>query len=73
MGLDIRIPIGLMFGIIGLLMVVYGALTGSSPMYDRSLGMNVNLWWGALLVVFGGLMLWFGRKAQGGSGEQAPK
>jgi len=69
MGLDIRIPIGLMFGIIGLLMVVYGALTGSSPMYDRSLGMNVNLWWGALLVVFGGLMLWFGRKGQGRSAE----
>ena len=43
MGLDIRYPIGLMFGIIGLVMVVYGSLTGSDPMYQRSLGMNVNL------------------------------
>lgn len=62
MGLDIRYPIGLMFGIIGLVMVVYGALTGSDPMYQRSLGINVNVWWGAILLVFGGLMLYFARK-----------
>jgi drug/metabolite transporter (DMT)-like permease len=63
MGLDIRYPIGLMFGIIGLVMVVYGAFTGSDAMYQRSLGMNVNVWWGAVLLVFGGLMLYFARKA----------
>jgi protein-S-isoprenylcysteine O-methyltransferase Ste14 len=62
MGLDIRYPIGLMFGIIGLVMVVYGLLTGSDPMYQRSLGINVNVWWGAVLVVFGALMLYFARK-----------
>jgi hypothetical protein len=69
MGLDIRIPIGLMFGIIGLLMLGYGALTGSDPMYQRSLGLNVNLWWGAVLVVFSGLMLWFSRKGASASSE----
>ena len=63
MGLDIRYPIGLMFGIIGLVMVVYGLLTGSDPMYQRSLGINVNVWWGAVLLVFGALMLYFARKA----------
>ncbi len=62
MGLDIRYPIGLMFGIIGLVMVLYGALTGSDPMYQRSLGINVNVWWGAVLLVFGALMLYFARK-----------
>jgi formate hydrogenlyase subunit 3/multisubunit Na+/H+ antiporter MnhD subunit len=62
MGLDIRYPIGLMFGIIGLVMVVYGLLTGSDPMYQRSLGINVNVWWGAVLLVFGALMLYFARK-----------
>ena len=62
MGLDIRYPIGLMFGIIGLVMVVYGLLTGSDPMYQRSLGINVNVWWGTVLFVFGGLMLYFARK-----------
>ncbi len=62
MGLDIRYPIGLMFGIIGFVMVVYGLFTGSDPMYQRSLGMNVNVWWGALLFVFGALMLFFARR-----------
>jgi putative Mn2+ efflux pump MntP len=72
MGLDIRIPIGLMFGTIGLMMTVYGLLTGSDPMYQRSLGMNVNLWWGLVLLVFGASMLYFGRKA-GKTGGEAPK
>jgi protein-S-isoprenylcysteine O-methyltransferase Ste14 len=58
MGLDIRWPIGLMFSIIGAILVVYGAVTGSSdPMYQRSLGMNINLGWGLLLLAFGLLML----------------
>jgi putative Mn2+ efflux pump MntP len=70
MGLDIRYPIGLMFGIIGLVMVVYGALTGADPMYQRSLGINVNVWWGAVLLVFGGLMLYFARKT---AKETTPK
>ncbi len=61
MGLDIRIPIGLMFGLIGLMLLVYGLFTGSDPMYARSLGINVNQWWGAVLLVFGALMLWFAR------------
>jgi len=63
MGLDIRYPIGLMFGIIGLVMLVYGLLTGGDSMYRHSLGINVNVWWGAVLLVFGALMLYFARKA----------
>ncbi len=62
MGLDIRIPIGLMFGVIGLMLVVYGALTSGGAEYQRSLGINVNLWWGVLLCAFGVLMLWLGRR-----------
>ena len=69
MGLDIRYPIGLMFGTIGLVMVLYGLLTGSDPMYAKhSLGINVNVWWGAVLFVFGALMLYFARK----SAKEAP-
>jgi hypothetical protein len=60
MGLDIRWPIGLMFSLIGIILVAYGALTGSnSEIYQRSLGLNVNLYWGLLLLVFGGTMLTF--------------
>lgn len=58
MGLDIRWPIGLMFSFIGALLVVYGAATASDvEMYRHSLGININLVWGAVLLVFGALML----------------
>jgi hypothetical protein len=64
MGLDIRTPIGLMFGIFGLLLTGYGLATSGSPIYERSLGQNLNLAWGAVLLVFGGVMLWLGRRSR---------
>jgi hypothetical protein len=60
MGLDIRTPIGLMFGLFGLLLAGYGLMTNGSEIYQRSLGLNINLEWGAVLLVFGGVMLWLG-------------
>ena len=68
MGLDLRWPIGLMFSLIGAMLVVYGLITNSDPaVYERSLGLNINLYWGLLLLVFGGAMVtmaWTGgRKA----------
>ena len=54
--LDIRWPIGLMFSLVGALMFIYG-LASDTEMYQRSLGINVNLWWGLVLLVFGGFML----------------
>lgn len=69
MGLDIRLPIGLMFTLIGAMLVIYGLVTGSDPeIYRRSLGINVNLRWGLVLLVFGIGMLalfWRGRKSAG--------
>jgi len=62
MGLDIRTPIGLMFGIFGLLLTGYGFLTRGSDIYQRSLGYNINLEWGVVLLVFGVVMLYLGRK-----------
>ena len=66
MGLDIRWPIGLMFSFIGILLLIYGAATASDvEMYRHSLGININLIWGVVLLVFGVLMLlgaMFGRK-----------
>jgi hypothetical protein len=58
-----------MFAIIGLLLAVYGLLTaGDTGLYTRSLMVNINLWWGVAMLIFGGLMLFLGRrgaKAQG--------
>jgi hypothetical protein len=59
MGLDIRLPIGLMFAIIGLLLLGFGVV-GNKEIYQRSLGINVNLLWGALMVVVGVIMLALG-------------
>jgi len=58
MGLDIRWPIGLMFTLIGALLSVYGLVTGSNTaLYQSSLGININLIWGGVLLIFGICML----------------
>lgn len=58
MGLDIRLPIGMMFSLIGALLAVSGFFTRSNEaMYQCSLNINVNLWWGLFLLFFGLLML----------------
>lgn len=60
---DIRIPIGLMFSILGVLITLFGVFTRSdSEMYKVSLGMNVNIIMGIVMLVFGLTMLYFSRK-----------
>lgn len=56
MGLDIRLPIGLMFLLIGVLLTGAG-LTADPASLKRSLDININLYWGLFLVVFGAFML----------------
>ena len=64
MNLDIRLPIGLLFVCMGGLLLFYGLATHfmQPAIYERSLGVNINLWWGLALLVFGGIMTYFGRK-----------
>jgi drug/metabolite transporter (DMT)-like permease len=61
MTLDIRIPIGLLFAILGALLVVYG-LASNPAIYRRSLDININLWWGLAMLLFGALMIVLGRR-----------
>jgi hypothetical protein len=63
MNLDLRLPIGLMFSIFGVLLVAFGFLSDAA-IYDRSLGINVNLWWGLVLLAFGLAMLGFAVRAR---------
>lgn len=63
MGLDIRWPIGYMFLIIGVVLAAYGILS-SPTIYAQSLGMNVNLIWGAILAAFGIVMLLLARSGE---------
>jgi hypothetical protein len=61
MGLDIRLPIGLLFTLVGAVLVGYGVLS-EATLYQRSLGFNVNLWWGLVLLAFGLIFLYYGRR-----------
>ena len=62
MGLDIRIPLGLIFLITGGIISLYGFITRNSGIYEKSMGINLNLTWGALMFVFGLIMFLVGRR-----------
>jgi hypothetical protein len=73
MNLDLRIPMGLMFTLVGLILTVFGMVTQGSPIYARSLNINANLYWGMVLLVFGGTMYLLGRRGQRRAEREAPK
>ena len=65
MNLDLRIPMGLLFTLVGIILAAFGIATRSSlELYARSLGVNVNLWWGIVLLIFGLSMYLLGRRGQ---------
>ena len=64
MSLDLRIPMGLMFTLVGVILTVFGLASNGSPIYAASLGINANLWWGLVLLVFGVAALTLGRRGQ---------
>jgi len=58
MNLDIKIPIGLLFTVIGVLLTIFGLVTiGDTELYRRSLSININLWTGLAMVVIGVFLL----------------
>jgi hypothetical protein len=60
MRLDIRLPLGLLFMVFGLLLSAFG-LTSDKALYQRSLHVNINLWWGVVLLAFGASMVLLAR------------
>jgi hypothetical protein len=62
MGIDIRLPLGALFSLLGLILIVYGAVSDASR-YQQSLGININLDWGIVLLIFGLLMLLLARRS----------
>ena len=65
MSLDLRIPMGLMFTLVGMILTAFGFATrDNEPLYARSLGINVNFWWGVAVLAFGLTMLLLGRRNQ---------
>ncbi|MGI8818464.1 MAG: hypothetical protein ACR2HW_04915 [Gemmatimonadales bacterium] len=83
-GLDVRLPIGGLFTALGLLLGGYGLATaGDATHYARSLSVNINLWWGLVMLAFGLLLLlatslgrrkpsgpWRGSSAEGQATEE---
>ena len=56
MGPDIRIPLGALFTLLGVVLTLFG-LASSPARYRSSLGIDINLWWGLVLIAFGAAML----------------
>ena len=55
MGLDIRWPIGIIFTIYGVLLIIDG-IVADPAIFVSSDGVNIDLWWGLAMLVFGLLM-----------------
>ncbi len=73
MNLDIRLPIGILFSLLGGILAGYGLL-GDASRNEQSLGVNLNLGWGFVLLVFGLVMFVFGRRAMLEAGRKtAPR
>jgi intracellular septation protein A len=53
---DLRIPLGLIFIIFGLILMGVG-IFGGAELIRQSMGINVNLWWGLVQFCFGAVML----------------
>lgn len=63
-GMDLRLPIGGLFVVLGVILGVFGLLTnGDTAMYERSGGLNINLVWGVVMFVFGALFLLLAQRA----------
>ena len=62
MRLDVRVPIGAMFTLFGTIITIFG-LVSDTEIYERSLGININLWWGLFMFAFGAFMLMMARRS----------
>ena len=58
MNFDLRLPIGIMFSLFGAILVIFGAVSSKDIYETHSLGININLVWGAVLLAFGIFMLY---------------
>ena len=55
---DLRYPLGLLLAFYGVILIASGAIDGTLVV-----GVNVNLWWGIVLLVFGSAMVYLARRA----------
>jgi hypothetical protein len=56
MKLDVRIPIGALFALDGALLAIYSLVSNQAETV-RKAGLNITLYWGLTMLVFGAVML----------------
>ena len=67
MNFDLRLPIGVMFSLYGIILTIFGLVTTGNEMYaTHSLNININLIWGVVLLLFGGVMLFLALRRKNG-------
>lgn len=64
MNFDLRLPIGILFTLFGLILTGFGIFTRGSEIYAKSLGHNINIEWGVVLLVFGVIMLLLAKRGK---------
>ncbi len=64
--MDIRLPVGAIFAIYGVLLVLWGLGSGDLEARHMINGLNVNVWSGIGMFVFGAVMLFLARRAPAG-------
>ncbi len=61
--LDLRLPIGGLFVVLGLMLAGFGLVTGGNmEMYAKSAGMNINLIWGIVMLITGAIFLFLAKR-----------
>lgn len=63
--MDLRHPLGGLFVALGLILAGYGFATRDTvEMYARSTSVNINLWWGVIMLVFGVVLVLMAGRAR---------
>ena len=72
MNFDLRFPIGIMFSLFGAMLVIFGLAADKKIYETTSLGININLDWGLVMLVFGAFMLIMALRGKNNSGPPKP-
>jgi hypothetical protein len=59
-GLDVRWPLGLLFAMIGALLLGHGLTQADASAGGEAT--DINVWWGGVLLIFGVTVLWLARR-----------
>lgn len=61
-GLDVRWPLGLLFAMLGALLLGHGLMESDPVASDQVT--HINEWWGVVLLIFGLTVLWLARRGR---------